>query len=76
MQYLGILIVFVGGVAAGVAATLYYCSHKRAYEWTCGHVAGAVCAECYHILARCAHELAEENFALRERIDELEKRNA
>jgi hypothetical protein len=33
---------------------------KSEIEWTCGHVGGAVCAECYRILARRAHELAEE----------------
>ena len=35
-------------------------------EWTCGHFAGAVCAECYRILAARAHELAEENLRLRD----------
>ena len=35
-------------------------------EWTCGHVAGAMCAECYHNLAQRAHELTVENFLLRE----------
>jgi Zn ribbon nucleic-acid-binding protein len=34
-------------------------------EWTCGHIAGAVCAECYRQLAQKAHELAEENIRLR-----------
>jgi hypothetical protein len=29
-------------------------------EWTCGHVAGAMCAECYRQLAAKAHELAEQ----------------
>lgn len=37
-------------------------------EWTCGHVAGAVCAECYRILAAKANELAEENIRLREEL--------
>jgi hypothetical protein len=34
-------------------------------EWTCGHVGGAHCAECYRALARRAHELADENQKLR-----------
>lgn len=34
-------------------------------EWTCGHVGGAQCAECYRALARRAHELADENQKLR-----------
>ena len=29
-----------------------------AQEWTCGHKAGAACAECYRLLAAKAHELA------------------
>jgi hypothetical protein len=29
-------------------------------EWTCGHVGGAVCAECYRALARKATELQAE----------------
>jgi hypothetical protein len=37
-------------------------------EWTCGHVGGAVCAECHRLLAARAHELAEENLALREEL--------
>jgi len=39
-------------------------------EWICGHVSGAVCAECYRLLAAQAHELAEENFRLREELQE------
>jgi len=35
-------------------------------QWTCGHVAGAMCAECYRLLAQKAHELAEENSRLRD----------
>lgn len=35
-------------------------------EWTCGHIAGSVCAECHRILAAKAHELAEENIRLKE----------
>jgi len=34
-------------------------------EWTCGHVAGAMCQECYRLLAQRAHELAEENLRLK-----------
>jgi hypothetical protein len=34
-------------------------------EWTCGHHASAMCAECYRILAQRANELAEENLILR-----------
>lgn len=34
-------------------------------EWTCGHVGGAVCAECYRLLAAKAHELAIEIERLR-----------
>jgi len=37
-------------------------------EWTCGHVAGAVCAQCYRELANAAHQLAEENERLHERL--------
>lgn len=46
---------------------------QRASEppWTCGHVAGAMCAECHRLLAGRAHELAEENARLRALIDEL-----
>ncbi len=41
------------------------------WQWTCGHVAGAMCAECYRELARRAHELSEENDRLRERLQEI-----
>lgn len=34
-------------------------------EWSCGHTAGAVCAECYRRLAAKANELAEEVYRLR-----------
>jgi len=40
-------------------------------EWTCGHVGGAMCAECYRILAAKAHELAEDNLRLREEVESL-----
>jgi len=33
-------------------------------EWTCGHVAGAHCAECYRLLAVKAHRLAVDNIEL------------
>jgi hypothetical protein len=39
--------------------------------WTCGHVGGAHCAECYRLLAWKAHELQEEVDRLRERLAEL-----
>jgi len=39
-------------------------------EWSCGHVAGAVCAECWRLLAQRAHELAEENQRLRDMIED------
>jgi len=42
-------------------------------QWTCGHVAGAVCAECYRLLAQKAHELAEENQRLRDELDLVNK---
>jgi hypothetical protein len=38
-------------------------------EWSCGHVAGSVCAECFRLLAAKAHELAEENIRLKENED-------
>jgi hypothetical protein len=37
-------------------------------EWSCGHVAGAVCRECHYQLARRAIELAAENEQLRETV--------
>jgi hypothetical protein len=46
---------------------------KTEAEWTCGHVGGAMCVECYRILAARAHELAEENLQLRERVADLER---
>ena len=39
-------------------------------EWSCGHVAGSVCAECYRQLPAKAHALAEEVQRLRDAIDE------
>lgn len=32
------------------------------HDWSCGHVAGSVCAECYQALARRANKLAEQVF--------------
>jgi len=34
-------------------------------EWACGHVAGAVCAECHRLLTLRANELADENLRFR-----------
>ena len=39
-------------------------------EWTCGHIGGAVCAECHRLLIQKANELAEENLRLRELLSE------
>jgi len=41
-------------------------------EWSCGHTAGAMCQECYRLLAARAHELAEENLGVREALQEIE----
>lgn len=43
----------------------------RKTPWTCGHVASWVCAECFRELAAKAHQLAEENLMLRDRVAEL-----
>jgi hypothetical protein len=43
-------------------------------EWSCGHVTGAMCKECYRLLAARAHKLAEENLRLREELEELRAR--
>jgi len=43
-------------------------------EWTCGHVAGAVCAECFQELARRANQLAEENMRLTLELEELRRK--
>lgn len=43
-------------------------------EWNCGHVGGAICAQCYCILVWRVHELAEENLRLHEEIEELRKK--
>jgi hypothetical protein len=42
-------------------------------EWSCGHVAGAMCAECYRLLARRAYKLAERVFELEEEIFRLKR---
>lgn len=42
-------------------------------EWTCGHVAGAACAECYRILAWKAHQLQEEVDRLRDELDKVRR---
>jgi hypothetical protein len=42
-------------------------------EWTCGHVGGVVCRECYRLLAAKAHELAEENERLREALWQIKE---
>jgi hypothetical protein len=39
--------------------------------WTCGHVGGAVCAECYRLLARKAFDLQTAVDDLQEEIDRL-----
>jgi septal ring factor EnvC (AmiA/AmiB activator) len=41
-----------------------------AWDWTCGHKAGAMCAQCYRELAHRANELAADNERLRQRIDD------
>lgn len=46
---------------------------RTEYEWTCGHSAGSMCQECYRILARKAHELAEENLELRSEVERLRR---
>jgi hypothetical protein len=45
---------------------------RTVWEWSCGHSAASICAECYRELAAEAHRLAEENLALRDRVAELE----
>jgi hypothetical protein len=42
-------------------------------EWACGHVGGAVCAECHRLLAMKAFELQDEVECLRELIEELRR---
>lgn len=38
-------------------------------EWTCGHTGGAVCAECFRLLAAKAHQLQEEVDRLRDLLE-------
>lgn len=47
---------------------------EEKWTWTCGHVSGAFCTECYMILAQRAHELAEECERLREQLAERDRR--
>lgn len=42
--------------------------------WTCGHVGGAMCAECYRALARKAKELQEEVGRLRDELTDRRRR--
>ena len=37
-------------------------------EWTCGHVAGSACGQCYQELAAKAHELQMEVDRLRDKL--------
>jgi len=48
---------------------------NSAAEWTCGHVAGAVCSECYQLLARTAARLANEKAWLTEERERLTREN-
>ena len=43
------------------------------HEWSCGHVAGDMCQECYRALAAKANELAEENLELRAEVERLRR---
>lgn len=47
---------------------------NRKEEWSCGHICGSMCQECFRLLAARAHELAEENMRLREEVDELKRK--
>lgn len=40
--------------------------------WTCGHLAGAVCKECYRILAARCNEQAAVIETMQEEIDKLQ----
>jgi hypothetical protein len=40
-------------------------------EWSCGHLAGSMCAECFRELAMKAGELAEEGRLQREQLVDL-----
>lgn len=39
--------------------------------WTCGHVAGAACAECYRLLAQKTAQLQERVDKLQDEVDQL-----
>lgn len=41
---------------------------EEEFEWTCGHIAIAVCGQCAAELTRRANALAQENLELRERL--------
>lgn len=43
-------------------------------EWTCGHVATAVCADCYKILVQRANELQAECDRLMDLVQQYEIR--
>ena len=42
---------------------------KNEFDWTCGHRAGAMCAECYRALAWTAHQDRERLMDLQGRVD-------
>jgi hypothetical protein len=44
------------------------------HEWSCGHVAGSMCAECFRELAAKAHVLAEECERLKGILDTIADR--
>jgi len=46
------------------------------HEWTCGHVAGAVCGECYRLLAQRANQLAQEHMQALDELARLRAQNA
>jgi hypothetical protein len=41
------------------------------YEWSCGHIAGSVCKDCFEELIQRANRLAAENEMYRDRIHSL-----
>jgi|SRR5262245_9959494 len=57
----------VVGTIDGGGLTRHAESDGKASEWTCGHVAGSMCAECYRLLAERANQLAREHMELLER---------
>jgi len=48
-------------------------AHVGQTAWSCGHFAGAVCAECHLELIRRANAIAAENVRLREEIELVSK---